>query len=530
MHLGAIRTRDAVTPVKRLRFPEFLRLRRARSSTADFNAGRFSDGEGGIRGGELPAACLCAVLFLLLFASGQAMSQEAAAAPVDDQTLVHIRDAAMTDDWAWRQLAELTDSVGPRLSGSSQLELAVDRVATLMRRLGATVTLQPAKVPHWVRGEERAELVEFAGRGAGLAQRLSVTALGASGATAPAGLTARVVVVHDFEELQRRASDIPGNIVVYAAGFDQNLAENGKAGAAYGQAGKYRFVGPAKAAELGAAAALVRSVGGANYRLPHTGQTGWKDGQAPIPAGALAAEDAELIERLAARGPLTMHLVLTPQTLPDANSNNVIADWPGRESPEDVVLVSGHLDSWDLGTGASDDGVGVMAAAGVIEVLQRLHLHARRTIRFVGWTNEENGQRGSAAYFADVSGQVAHQTAAIESDAGAGRPLGLLAAVTPESMARLRPLMHAMEAIGAGVLERRDTEMGTDIEPLQTAGVPGFAPLVDTRHYFDIHHTAADTIDKIDPRHFQAQVAVLAMLAYYLAEMPEPMARFAVPK
>lgn len=475
-------------------------------------------------------APLSASMFALLFAGAPAQAQESAAAPADAQTLARIRDAALTSDWAWRQLAELTDSVGPRLSGSPQLELAVERVAATMRQLGATVTLQPAKVPHWVRGEESAELVDFAGRGAGLVQRLHVTALGTSSATASAGLTARVVVVHDFDELQRRASDIPGSIVVYAAHFNQHLADNGKTGAAYEQNGKFRFVGPSKAADLGAAAALVRSVGGANYRLPHTGQTIWKNGQTPIPAGALAAEDADLIERLAARGPVQMHLLLTPQTLPDADSHNVLADWPGRESPEDVVLVSGHLDSWDLGTGASDDGTGVMAAAGVIETLQRLGLHARRTIRFVAWTNEENGSRGSAAYFDEVKRQLSHQAAVIESDAGAGRPLGLEAAITPDSTARLQPLMDALATIGAGVLERRDTEVGADIAPLQIAGVPGFAPLVDTRHYFDIHHTAADTLDKISPRHFQTQVAELAMLAYYLAEMPEPLARFAVPK
>jgi hypothetical protein len=476
------------------------------------------------------AACAGLALMALLGAGAPAAAQDGTPAAVDAQTLARIRDAALTNDWAWQQLSELTDSVGPRLSGSPQLELAVERVAATMRKLGAKVTLQPAKVPHWVRGEESAELVDYAGQGRTLPQHLHVTALGASSATPPAGLTARVVVVHDFEELQRHAADLPGSIVVYAAAFDQNLADNGKTGAAYEQAGKYRFVGPSKAAELGAAAVLVRSVGGADYRLPHTGLTIWKNGQTPIPAGALAAEDAALIERLAARGALRMHLVLTPRTLPDADSNNVLADWPGRESPEEVVLVSGHLDSWDLGTGASDDGAGVMAAAGVIETLQRLGLHARRTIRFVAWTNEENGSRGSEAYFSEVKDRLAHQSAVIESDGGAGRPIGLVAAVTPESKARLRPLMDALSTIGASVFEHRESEVGADIAPLQVAGVPGFAPLVDTRHYFDIHHTAADTLDKIDPRHFQAQVAELAMLAYYLAEMPEPLARFAVAK
>ena len=188
-----------------------------------------------------------------------------------------------------------------------------------------------------------------------------------------------------------------------------------------------------------------------------------------------------------------MNLLLTPRTLPDADSANVIADWPGSERPDDYVVVSGHLDSWDLATGATDDGAGVIAAAGVIQVLQQLNLHARRSIRFIGWSNEENGGRGHQAYFDSVRQALAPQCAAIESDLGAGRSLG------------------------------------ADIEPLQTAGVPGFAPLVDARHYFDHHHTAADTLDKVDPQNLKTQVATMAVLAYYLAELPEPLPRVGTP-
>jgi carboxypeptidase Q len=449
--------------------------------------------------------------------------------PATLAALARVRSAAMNSDWAWKRLEDLTDKIGPRLSGSTQQAAAIVQVADAMRALGAQVTLQPAKVPHWVRGEERAELTNYPGRPSGVTQPLHLTALGGSSATAASGLEARVIVVRDFDELHARAGEIRGNIVLFESRFDQRLADNGDAGTAYEQSGEYRFRGPAEAASLGAAAALVRSIGGADYRLPHTGTTIWKDRQAPIPAAALAAEDADLIVRLAARGAVAMKLVLTPQTLPDADSFNVIADWPGRELPKEYVVVSGHLDSWDLGTGATDDGVGAMAAAGVVQVLQQLNLHPRRTIRFIGWTNEENGGRGSKAYFDSVSKTLDSQCAAMESDEGAGRALGINASVTKDSLAKLQPAIDALKPIGATVLQAREGELGADIAPLQAAGVPGFSPLVDARHYFDYHHTAADTLDKVDPVNLQSQIATMGVLAYYLADLPACLPRISVP-
>jgi carboxypeptidase Q len=228
---------------------------------------------------------------------------------------------------------------------------------------------------------------------------------------------------------------------------------------------------------------------------------------------------------LARVGPVTLKLLVTSKMLPDADSSNVIADWPGREKPGEFVIVSGHLDSWDLATGATDDGVGVIGAAAVIEILRQLDLHPRRSIRFIGWTNEENGGRGGQAYFASVEHALGTQTAAIESDDGAGRSLGVAAAVTKESLATLQPLQIALGPIGATLIMQRDGEVGADISPLQSAGVPGFAPLVDTRHYFDYHHTAADTLDKVDPENLRSQVATMAVLAYFLADLPEPLPR-----
>jgi carboxypeptidase Q len=456
---------------------------------------------------------------------GVGTAEERSADPATLATLARIRTAATNSDWAWRQLARLTDEIGPRLSGSPGHAAAITQVAAAMRALGARVTLQPVKVPHWVRGEERAELTRYPGRTDGLTQQLHLTTLGGSSATPPAGLEAPVIVLRDFDDLRAHGAEVRGKIVLFDSRFDQRLADSGQAGAAYEQAGEYRFRGPSEAAALGAAAALVRSIGGADYRLPHTGVTRWKDHQSPIPAAALAAEDADLVERLAAAGQVSMKLLLTPQTLPDADSDNVIADWPGTDRPGEYVVVSGHLDSWDLGTGATDDGVGVMGAAGVIQVLQQLDLHPRRTIRFIAWTNEENGSRGAKAYIDSVSATLNTQCAAIESDDGAGRSLGVEAAVTKDSLSTLQVVAAALAPLGATIIEPREGEVGADIEPLQAAGVPGFAPLVDARHYFDYHHTAADTLDKVDPANFASQIATMAVLAYYLADLPECLPR-----
>jgi hypothetical protein len=454
----------------------------------------------------------------------------AADAPdVDPAVLARIRDAAMNTDWAYQRLTELADTIGPRLSGSPGAEAAVAQVAAALKTAGLQVRLQPVKVPHWVRGQETGELVDYPKRPQGVTQRIVLTALGDSGATPTEGIVAPVVVLKSFSELEAHRADVKGKIVLLSVPFDQDLADNGMAGDAYGQGGEPRFRGPAALSRLGAAAVLVRSVGGARYRVTHTGATNWPDGVAKIPAAAVTVEDALLMERLSARGPLAMKLTLTPQTLPDADSNNVLADLPGRETPDEIVLVSGHLDSWDLGTGAMDDGMGVTSAMGAVALLKSLGLTPRRTVRVVAWMNEENGTRGSKAYFESVKDAVGKQTAAIESDFGLGKPFGIRTPVDAAAGKALDPVMQTLRGIGAGVLERRDGHVGSDIAPLQEAGVPAFAPIVDGRHYFDLHHTPADTLDKIDPDAMRRQVAVLAVLAYFLAERPQPVGIQAAP-
>ncbi|HWX41103.1 MAG TPA: M28 family peptidase, partial [Blastocatellia bacterium] len=271
--------------------------------------------------------------------------------------LKQIQQAALSSDYAYRQLAHLTDSIGPRLSGSPQAQAAVEYVAGEMRRLGCEVKLEKLSVPHWVRGGETAALVQYPGQAPGTTQKIVLTALGGSVATPAKGLTAEVVVVNNFDELTALGREkVAGKIVLFNARFDRQMAAEGYGGEAYGQAVAYRGGGPTAAARLGAVAALNRSAGGAEFRLPHTGLTFYGPDVPKIPAAAVTAEDGDLIARLAAQGPVRMELVLTPRQLPDAVSYNVIADLKGSEHPEQLVLVSGHLDSWDLGTGAIDDG------------------------------------------------------------------------------------------------------------------------------------------------------------------------------
>ncbi|MET3106607.1 carboxypeptidase Q [Oxalobacteraceae bacterium GrIS 2.11] len=446
---------------------------------------------------------------------------------LDTATLTRIRDAAMASDYPYERLAELTDQVGPRLSGSIGAEAGVALIAEDLRNIGMKVTLQPVKAPHWVRGIETAELVEYPKRPAGISQKVVLTALGSSSATPAEGLTLPVVVVHSMEELNARAAEVKGHIILFDVAYDQHLADNGLAGTAYGEAGMYRFIGPAKASKLGAAAALVRSVGGADYRIAHTGVTGWGDAT-PIPAAAVTAEDAMLMTRLAAKGEIKMHLTLTPQTLPDVDSHNVIADIPGSTKPQEIVIVSGHLDSWDLATGAIDDGAGLVVAMGVADVFKKLGLHPHRTVRIIGWMNEENGGRGSQAYFAANKDLLMNHVASIESDSGAGRPLGLRASVKDGKV--LDPLKALLRSIDAPVVELKDYVSGADVEPLTEQGVPSFEPLLDVRSYFSYHHTPADTLDKVDPENLRRQVALFAMLTWYLAEMPEPLQHLAPAK
>ena len=433
-----------------------------------------------------------------------------------------IRDTALKSNYAWQQLAHLTENIGPRPAGSAQAQVAAEFVASELRKLGLEVKLEPAQVSHWVRGEEKAELVEYPGQAPGTTQRIVLAATSGGSATPAGGLTAEVTVVHSFEELTALGRDkVAGKIVVYNVAFDERKALAGHPGNAYGEAVVYRTSGAKAAAQLGAAASLVRSVGGANYRLPHTGYSE----PSGIPDADLAAEDADLIDHLAAQGRVRLHLTLTPQTLPETTGYNVVADLKGSEHPEQIVVASGHLDSWDLGRGAIDDGAGLVISMAAAELLTQLHLRPRRTLRVIAWMDEENGGGGSKAYAQAHAAEMPNYIAAIESDSGAGHPLGFALKMTPAAVAALRPVGDVLGPVGASVFQSEEGSPGADIARLVAAGVPGIGIIEDQRQYFDYHHTAADTLDKVDPHELQENAAAMAVMAYFLAAAPEPLPR-----
>src|SRR6266536_1760104 len=439
--------------------------------------------------------------------------------------LKRLQQEALNSDYAYRQVAHLANNIGPRLSGSAQAAKAVEYVANELKAIGCEVQLEKVMVPHWVRGEETAALIEFPGQARNTTQKIVLCALGGSVATPPEGIEADVVAVRNFDELKSMQRDkVAGKIVLFNYPFDKQMAAEGRGGEAYGEAVVYRSNGPSAAARLGAVACLIRSVGGADYRLPHTGQTNYTEDAPKIPAGAVTAEDADLIADLVRQGPVKMKLVLTPRTLPDVESANVIGDIKGSEHPEQIIIVSGHLDSWDLGTGAIDDGAGVAVSMEAANLIQKLHLKPKRTIRVIAWMNEENGLAGSKQYEKDHREEWSNHFAAMETDGGAGHPIGINIKGKFEIKKLLAPVLAVLQESGAGGTNFSE-HISADIEPMEKAGVPAFSPIQDSRFYFNHHHTAADTLDKIVPKELAENSAVVAVVTYALANMERPLPR-----
>ncbi len=468
-------------------------------------------------------------LFLLIFLRVSAQQPSPTPTLYSDKTLnelKQIQQAALQSNYAYKQTAYLSNNIGGRLTGSLQAERAVQYVAEEMRKLGLDARLQKLTVPHWVRGEETGELVEFEGMAKGTTQKIVLTALGGSIATAPNGLTAEIVVVNNFDELEKLGrKNVEGKIVLFNNKFDREMANIGFGGQAYRQATQYRGGGAIAAARLGAIAVLVRSAGGSQNRLAHTGGMRYADDVTKIPAAAVSYEDAETIAYLAKMGRVRIKLLLTPQTLPDTTSYNVIADLKGSEKPDELVIVSGHLDSWDLGTGALDDACGVAVSMQVPFLLKQLKIKPKRTIRVIAYMNEENGLVGGTTYARAEDANIAKHFAAIESDMGASHPLGFYYTGKPELLPFLQPISKILSEQGAGLSQIQPGGVGADIGPLTQRGVPSFAPWFDARTYFNYHHTAADTLDKVNPKELAEVGSVMAVLAFGLANLEQPLPR-----
>jgi len=470
-------------------------------------------------------------LFLYGCAALAVFAQQAAPTPVlySAKTIAELdklQRSALESNYAYRRLAHLTNNIGPRLTGSPQAAKAVEYVADEMRRAGLDVRLQKLTVPHWVRGVETGEIVQFEGMAPGTTQKIVLAALGGSIATPAQGLTADIVVVNSFDELETLGrAKIAGKIVLYNNKFDRELQDSGFGGAAYGQAVAYRFNGAVAAARYGAIAVLVRSAGASQNRLVHTGAMGYDPAVTKIPAAAVTFEDAETLAYLAGTGRVRVHVTLTPQTLPDATSYNVIGDLRGSEKPDEVVVVGGHLDSWDLGTGALDDGAGVAVSMQAGFLIKFLKLKPKRTIRIIAYMNEENGGVGGREYGEEQKDNYGKHVAAIESDLGASHPVGFYFSGKREALPFFAPISKALLDQGAAQVQWQPGGVGSDIGPLTQNGVPSFAPWFDQRSYFNYHHTAADTFDKVNPQELAEVGSVVAVLAYALANLEQPLPR-----
>jgi carboxypeptidase Q len=414
--------------------------------------------------------------------------------------------AALTSDRAYSRLAHLTDHIGNRLSGSQNLERAIEWAVTEMKRDKLdNVRAEKVMVPHWVRGEESLEML------APVPRKLQMLGLGNSIGTPAEGITAEAVVVRDFAELDRLGEQVRGKIVVYNAPFVN-----------YGATVAYRLQGASRAARYGAVAALVRSITPVSLQTPHTGAMNYDPNQPKIPVAAVTIEVAEFLQRMNDRGDHPrLRLKMEAKFLPDAESANVIAELKGSEKPDEIVLVGGHFDSWDVGQGAHDDGGGCIIAWEAVRLLKELGLKPRRTIRVVLYTNEENGLRGGNAYRDAYRAELAKHVLAIESDSGVYHPEGFGLAATAPLQVRSNMMEIAKLLSGIGADQIATDGGGADIGPLMREGVIGASLDMDEEHYFDIHHTPADTLDKVNPRDLAFCVATMAVMAYVVADLPE---------
>jgi len=417
--------------------------------------------------------------------------------------------AALADHHAWDRLAELTDTFGNRLAGSQSLTDMLAWAAAQMKRDGLeNVRADKVMVPHWVRGQESAEVM------APVRHPLVMLGLGNSVGTPPEGIQAEAIVVRSFDELEAARDKVRGRIVIYNVPFT-----------GYGETVRYRSTGASRAAALGAVGMLVRSVGQPGLRTPHTGALNYDEKVPKIPAAAVALEDADRLQRIQDRGgTLVVRLTMGAKMLPDAESSNVIAEIVGREHPEEVVVIGGHSDSWDVGTGAMDDGGGIVAAWEAVRLMKALGLRPRRTVRVVLFVNEENGLRGGLAYRDQHQAELANHVLMLESDGGVFRPRGFGFTGSDGARAVIRDIASLLAGIDADRIGPGGG--GADIGPAVEAGkIPSMSPDVDGTTYFIYHHTQADTVDKLDPMDMARCVAAMAVMTYVVADMPQRLPR-----
>jgi carboxypeptidase Q len=423
---------------------------------------------------------------------------------------------ARAESQAYETVRSIADEVGPRLAGSPGDRAAVAWALATMKSKGFdNVRAEKVKVPHWDRGQESGRIVSP------YPHSLAVTTLGGSVGTPPRGIEAEVVFAASIEELEKLdEAKVKGKIA-----FISTPIERRSDGRGYATGGGTRYRAAAAAAKKGAVAALIRSIGTDHNRLPHTGAMGYEKGVPEIPAAALSVPDAEMLERIVASGkPVRVALSLGAKMLAEEESANVIGEVKGREKPEEIVVLGAHLDSWDLGQGALDDGAGCAVVMEAARLIGKLPSPPRRTIRVVLFANEENGLRGAAGYAKDHAAELDKHVLALESDLGSGKPIGIRFRAGPEAEPKLSWLARLVEPLGIK-REPRDAFGGADIGALREAGVPIVDVQQDATAYFDVHHTANDTLDKVNKEELDQMVAAVAIVAHAGANSPEAFGR-----
>ena len=419
-------------------------------------------------------------------------------------------DMAMNGSYGYDITRDLTTDIGQRLAGTEAEARARDWTVAKFKELGfENVRVDDFEIPGWIRGEETAEIISPN------PQELYITSLGGSVATPEEGIEAEIAYFPTFEALENAPEGgLEGKIV-----FISGMMKKAHDGAGYGPANRKRQRGATEAGKRGAAAVIIRSVGTDSHRFPHTGQMRYDTSVAqPIPIGALSAPDADQLERTLEKGEtVRIKLILTPQSPGMLPSGNVIGEIVGNERPDEIILIGGHLDSWDLGTGAVDDGAGVGITAGAAKILLDAGYKPKRTIRIVAFGAEEVGLLGAFAYAKQHKDELSKHVLASESDFGAERVYALRTSIKGPTRKAIEDMQTSLAHLGIK-MEEGETAGGPDIIPLARAGVPVFRLQQDGTDYFDLHHTPDDTFDKIDPEAMKQNVAAWAAMIWMASE------------
>lgn len=443
------------------------------------------------------------ILSLLVFISLKAIAQD------DSAMIKKITDDVLTNGKAYEYLRVLCKQVGPRLSGSPQAAKAVEATKKMMEDLNLDkVWLQECMVPHWVRGRKEEAKIIYAG---GKTYKLDVTALGNSVGSGDKGVTANVIEVKNFDELNALGEKvIKGNIVFYNHPFVSTFVNTFRA---YGEAGKYRFAGPSQAAKYGAIGCIVRSMASNVNDFPHTGVMGYNDSFPKIPAIAISTLDAEYLSKaLRTKMAKQVYFRTNSQMLDSVKSYNVIGEIKGSEFPDEIITVGGHLDSWDLAEGAHDDGSGCVQSIEVLRVFKALGIKPKRTIRAVMFMNEENGGKGGDKYYEEAKAKGEKHVFAMESDEGGFTPRGFGLDASKEAFEKVKGWMSLFQPYG--LYELHEGGGGADIGDLKKLGTALSNIYPDSQRYFDIHHAATDTLEAVSERELKLSAAMMAAFIY----------------